>query len=263
MRQSLLWLLFFGAAPGPPAKAQLVDTVVYFPLPLMDLGIRATVREGVWIAGGPSLRSYQGADSSMYVLLQVHPDTLFSWAGHASVVLNRPLLTAEDERIQWTRELRAFRSPGSLRLGRTVKKGRLKGDRWLSLGDSTHRWHVDLSGHEADSLLRLLVAVSAASGPIDTVAPPAFDEDSVDTPVTQVRIPKPAFKGVGRVLAQYVVGPDGRVEPGSIVFLLATSPDHAKEARAILLKAAYTPAIKSGEPVRQLVQQAISWRVYP
>ena len=131
MRQSLLWLLFFGAAPGPPAKAQLVDTVVYFPLPLMDLGIRATVREGVWIAGGPSLRSYQGADSSMYVLLQVHPDTLFSWAGHASVVLNRPLLTAEDERIQWTRELRAFRSPGSLRLGRTVKKGRLKGDRWL------------------------------------------------------------------------------------------------------------------------------------
>ena len=66
--------------------------------------------------------------------------------------------------------------------------------------------------------------------------------------------------GPGRVVAQYVVGPDGRAEPGSIVFLLASSDDHMKEARAVLLRSRYRPAIRRGEPVRQLVQQNLVWR---
>jgi hypothetical protein len=227
------------------------------------MGIQARSRGGVFIGAAPSVHSVQGYASTGFVSLQLHPDTLLSWAGHAAVVLNRPLVAEPDERIQWTRELRDMRSRGSLILGRTVKGGRLRGDRWLSVGDTTHRWRVKLPEREADSLLRILYAMASVAGIPDTT-PRAFPDDSVDTPVEAVNQPRPEFAGlVGRVIAQYTVGADGRVEPESIVLLLASHPKLEREARAVLLASRFRPAMKQGQPVRQLVQQTLVWRYAP
>jgi hypothetical protein len=136
----------------------------------------------------------------------------------------------------------------------------LRDARWLSLGDSTRRWRLELSGQQADSLLHLLAAVATVSGPPDTVTA-GFCADSVDTPVVAISQPKPRFAKVfGRVLAHYVVDTAGRADPESIVFLLSSSPVLEQEARTVLLKSRYQPAIRRGRPVRQVVQQVLVWR---
>jgi hypothetical protein len=263
MRLPSYWPIVIAAMLGSPVRAQIRDTVVQFPLRLLDMGIQARSRHGVFIGAAPSVQSVQGYASTGFVSLQLHPDTVLSWAGHAEVVLKRPLVTEPEERIQWTRELRDFQSDGSLILGRTVRDGRLRGDRWLSVGDSTHRWRVKVSEEEADSLLRILFAVASVADVPDTI-PRAFPDDSVDTPVEAVNQPRPEFAGmVGRVIAQYTVGADGRVEPESIVLLLASHPKLEREARAVLLASRFRPAMKQGQPIRQLVHQTLVWRYSP
>jgi hypothetical protein len=98
---------------------------------------------------------------------------------------------------------------------------------------------------------------------MDTVTRPVFSEDSVDVPVEVLSQPKPRNIGPGRVVAQYVVGSDGQVEPESMIFLLASSEAHSKEARAVLLRSRLPAAMRRGEPVRQRVQQNITWRRSP
>ena len=65
--------------------------------------------------------------------------------------------------------------------------------------------------------------------------------DSVDVPVSVEYQPMPRYRGIiGRAVTRYVVGVDGRAEPGTLTILLASSPVLVEEARWVL------PEIKSG-----------------
>jgi TonB family protein len=57
----------------------------------------------------------------------------------------------------------------------------------------------------------------------------------------------------GRVVAEFIVGLDGRTEPGSVIIASATHPDFAMAVRMALQDAVFNPALLTGKPVRQLV----------
>jgi TonB family protein len=58
---------------------------------------------------------------------------------------------------------------------------------------------------------------------------------------------------LGRVVAEFIVGLDGRVEAGSVIIASATHPDFATAVRMALEDATVNPALLKGAPVRQLV----------
>ena len=63
----------------------------------------------------------------------------------------------------------------------------------------------------------------------------------------------------GSVLARFVVDTTGRAEPESISFPEATHAQFAEAVRQSLLRSRYLPAIVSGRPVRQLVEQRFAF----
>ena len=65
----------------------------------------------------------------------------------------------------------------------------------------------------------------------------------------------------GEVQVRFVVGANGRVEPGSIA--VTTSPHRlfTESVRSALLDARFRPAEVGGRPVRQLVAQSFMFRL--
>ncbi len=59
----------------------------------------------------------------------------------------------------------------------------------------------------------------------------------------------------GRVLAQFIVGADGRADTTSLIILRATAPEFATAVRTALPTMRFMPARKAGVAVRQLHQQ--------
>jgi TonB family protein len=58
----------------------------------------------------------------------------------------------------------------------------------------------------------------------------------------------------GRAVAEFIVGEDGRVEPGTVSIASATHPYFASAVRVALDRAVFNPALVNGKPVRQLVE---------
>jgi hypothetical protein len=58
----------------------------------------------------------------------------------------------------------------------------------------------------------------------------------------------------GRVVAEFIVGQDGRIEPGSLTIASTTHPYFASAVRSALDGAVFKQAVLNGNPVRQLVQ---------
>jgi TonB family protein len=65
----------------------------------------------------------------------------------------------------------------------------------------------------------------------------------------------------GEVLAQFVVGPDGRADVGSFKVLKSTHDLFTKAVREALPQMRFTPAKVGGKAVRQLVQQPFSFSI--
>lgn len=65
----------------------------------------------------------------------------------------------------------------------------------------------------------------------------------------------------GLVIAEFVVDTAGRVEDGTVGIVSSTAPLFTEAVRVALESASYMPALKSGRPVRQLVQQPFSFSV--
>src|SRR5687768_464010 len=65
----------------------------------------------------------------------------------------------------------------------------------------------------------------------------------------------------GRVVVQFVVGANGRVEPGSIKVLESSSPAFAAAVREVLPRHRFAPAKIGGKAVRQIVQQPFVFRL--
>lgn len=65
----------------------------------------------------------------------------------------------------------------------------------------------------------------------------------------------------GAVIAEFVVDPDGVVDPATINIVMATHARFAESVRLSLMKARYFPAQKSGTVVAQVVQQPFRFTV--
>ncbi|HUF64671.1 MAG TPA: TonB family protein [Gemmatimonadaceae bacterium] len=65
----------------------------------------------------------------------------------------------------------------------------------------------------------------------------------------------------GRVVVQFVVAANGRVEPGSIKILQSTNSAFAAAVRDVLPRHRFSPAKIGGRPVRQVVQQPFVFKL--
>jgi len=95
-----------------------------------------------------------------------------------------------------------------------------------------------------------------------------FLEAQLDDPVQPISIPTPRYPPVlqsagiaGRVELQYVVDTTGHAEPASFKVLKTSHPAFVEPAKEAITKGVFKPAKFKGTPVRQLVQQAISFKV--
>jgi protein TonB len=96
----------------------------------------------------------------------------------------------------------------------------------------------------------------------------AYDENQVDRAVQVTRQPAPhypdALKSVGvegMVSMHFIVGADGKVEPGSIEVVSSPNKLFSDAVRASLLNSRYRPAEAGGHPVRQLVEQSFTFKL--
>jgi protein TonB len=96
----------------------------------------------------------------------------------------------------------------------------------------------------------------------------AYEENQVDRAVQVTRQPAPrypdALKSVGVegvVAMHFIVGADGRVEPGSIEVISSPNKLFSDAVRVSLLSSRYRPAEAGGRAVRQLVEQSFTFRL--
>ena len=109
--------------------------------------------------------------------------------------------------------------------------------------------------------------IVGGTGPVD-VAGIVYTEGQLDDPVQPISIPTPRYPPVlqsagiaGSVDLQYVVDTTGHAEPNSFKVMKSTHPAFAEPAKEAILKGVFKPAKFKGQPVRQLVQQRISFKV--
>jgi protein TonB len=110
-----------------------------------------------------------------------------------------------------------------------------------------------------------------ASGVVGGTGPvtgEVFLEAQLDDPVQPISIPTPRYPPVlqsagiaGAVDLQYVVDTTGHAETNSFKVLKTTHPAFVEPAKEAITKGVFKPAKFKGQPVRQLVQQRISFKV--
>ncbi len=107
--------------------------------------------------------------------------------------------------------------------------------------------------------------VVGGTGP---VSGEVFLEAQLDDPVQPISIPTPRYPPVlqsagiaGAVDLQYIVDTTGHAEPSSFKVMKTTHPAFVEPAQEAIRKGVFKPAKFKGQPVRQLVQQRISFKV--
>lgn len=105
-------------------------------------------------------------------------------------------------------------------------------------------------------------------GPASPDGPGVFTAMSVDSPVEPVFQPVPVYPPVlrtagleGRVVVRFVVDTLGRVEPGSFEVVETTHAGFVTSAEAAVAGSRFRAAKVRGRPVRQLVTQAVTFRI--
>jgi periplasmic protein TonB len=109
--------------------------------------------------------------------------------------------------------------------------------------------------------------VVGGTGPVQ-VKGEVFLEAQIDDPVQPISIPTPRYPPVlqsagiaGSVDLQYIVDTTGHAESASFKVLKTTHPAFTEPAKEAISKGVFKPAKLKGQPVRQLVQQRISFKV--
>jgi protein TonB len=112
------------------------------------------------------------------------------------------------------------------------------------------------------------IATGIVGGTAPVVKGEVFLEAQLDDPVQPISIPTPRYPPVlqsagiaGSVDLQYVVDTTGHAETGSFKVLKSTHPAFVEPAKEAISKGVFKPAKFKGQPVRQLVQQRISFKV--
>jgi protein TonB len=111
----------------------------------------------------------------------------------------------------------------------------------------------------------IAAGVVGGTGP---VTGEVFLEAQLDDPVQPISIPTPRYPPVlqsagiaGSVDLQYIVDTTGHAEPNSFKVIKTTHPAFVEPAQEAIRKGVFKPAKFKGQPVRQLVQQRISFKV--
>jgi TonB family protein len=106
--------------------------------------------------------------------------------------------------------------------------------------------------------------VEGGTGP---VTGEVFLEAQLDDPVQVISQPQPRYPPVlasagitGRVEVQFIVDTTGHVEKNSFKIMKTSHPAFGEPTREAILKSVFKPARFKGRPVRQLVQQAVSFK---
>ncbi|HEX5970657.1 MAG TPA: TonB family protein, partial [Gemmatimonadaceae bacterium] len=118
----------------------------------------------------------------------------------------------------------------------------------IATGGSSRRTSAESGGEVEESSGRGLNSGSAAR---------AYSENEVERTVEVVRAPEPRYPDAlrsadleGAVMMQFIVGTNGRVEPGSIKVLSSPHKQFSDAVRAALLSAKFRPAQAGGHAVR-------------
>jgi Gram-negative bacterial TonB protein C-terminal len=239
--------------------------------PLLDI-VMVPDSGGLWFVAGPNPWTTQWSSGSHLIDLCIDPIVALQWASIA-----RRLAAANAERPErdqsatFTPPLSAERGSEIVVLG-TNPDSRSDDTRFvLFVSDSANdiRWKSFVSSSHVEDLVEALEATARDSRegarPLARWSSPAGQEP--DTPVRIVSQPRPAYPGqlasrrrVGRVWMSYVVNADGRVEPESFFPLLSDDSLFTKTAIDALRRSRFRAATTKGQPVPQLVFQAIVFR---
>jgi protein TonB len=111
----------------------------------------------------------------------------------------------------------------------------------------------------------IAAGVVGGTGPVD-VQGEVFTSTQLDDPAQAISQQPPRYPpalqaaGVsGFVVLQYIVGTDGKVEAGSIKVIESSHPAFVEPAKESIMRATFRPGKSQGQPVRQLVQQRLSF----
>jgi hypothetical protein len=259
----LLW-----SAPGEAQTAS--PELRHVRWPLLDIVILPDSSAGVWLMVAPSPATKEWEGGAPVVSMAIDPVVALQWA-----TLARGLTGANSSDLmpnavdRLTPPLRDRRGPEFLVLANNRRKTTPEEALVLVVSDSrSHtRWKTFASPAQVDTLLNAL-EITARQSRVSFVPGAADGEDSVDTPVHVVAIPRPKYPPkllskvrVGRVWMMYVVGADGRAEPASFRPLLADDPSFVRAAIVALVHAKYQPARVDGHPVPQRVFQVVTFRM--
>lgn len=124
---------------------------------------------------------------------------------------------------------------------------------------------ADFSGKGVEG--GIAAGLVGGTGPVDTQAE-TYLAAEVDDPVAPINIPKPRYPPVmqqagiaGSVDVQYVVDTTGHSDMRYWKVLKSTNKAFEEPAREAISKGVFKPAKIKGTPVRQLVQQRVSFNI--
>jgi hypothetical protein len=241
-------------------------TIVHFPLRLADLAVASDTVSGLSLLMLPAAITREARSNPRLIWLRFHPDSAMEWINSAASAIRISASEDQAEGIQWSRALVPRLGRGAIAMGRTRKKGQLQKTHWLAISDSATGWRFEMGGKDADSLLRLFLVLGSQSR-VDSSAEHPADSAAVDQPVQILVQGEIDLSGrrhrFGRVVAQYVVDTTGRLEPGSFVAFLATSPDLIGVFERAVASWRFLPARRGGVAVRQLVRQEFAYLPTP
>ncbi len=105
--------------------------------------------------------------------------------------------------------------------------------------------------------------VIGGTGPVDVGSVVVSSAEADEAPRLITAGPKQTPAGMegvaARVDMEFIVGADGKVEPGSVRILSSTSKVFEAPAKAMILKSVFKPGMLAGQPVRVKVQQGVSF----
>jgi protein TonB len=113
----------------------------------------------------------------------------------------------------------------------------------------------------------IAAGVVGGTGKVDPSAVPAgavYVAADLDEPAQVIFQPAPRYPPIleeagvsGAVAFQFVIGPQGKVEPGSVEVMQSTDSAFIQAALESILHASFRPARYGGRPVRQLATETI------
>ena len=105
--------------------------------------------------------------------------------------------------------------------------------------------------------------VIGGTGPVDVGSVVVTSAEADDPPSLVSAGPQVTPAGMdgvaARVELEFIVGTNGRVEPGSVTVLSSTSKVFEEPARQMILKSVYRPGQMGGQPVRTRVRQGVTF----